>query len=461
MKLSKSGNDIFISHKRMINKKSSNIFQTFLVQIPNYILGVIAGIYMTRQLGPEGKGIYTLFMANMQLLVMFLGANLIRGLQYFISNGKIESSKLWSISLSFLLIATIICAGLIFFPLPLDELFFAKGFTSCFYKSWLVLSFFLNALNSIFIGFMQGKMKFSRINLVSLINAILNFFVFTALFYLSQSGYLHAGIKEVLILSIIIIFINTGLYLLMFKKTIKEFKIVKFSLKNDLSQLMQFLIPSYISILINFFNYRFIIWIINYYHSSEQLGYFSLALSFTQMALMGTMSVNIVMFSHFSSQKDINMAINDFKIAFKINFYLIILLTVFLILISAWIIPLFYGSVFIPSITPFNILAIGTIFLSQAQVFGHFFGAMNKNWSNSAVYLIVLTILIILSFLIVPDYGIIGGAWVNTISYFILCCIFFYLMFKNYKVSVKTLIILNKEDISRLKKLIFKSGSIR
>lgn len=440
----------------MSSRKSSNILQTFLVQIPNYILGVAAGIYMTRQLGPEGKGVYTLFIANMQLLVMFLGMNLTGGLQYFVSSGKIISSKLWSISLVSLVIFTTICAGLLYLPLPLNDLFFTKGYSSIFYRSWLLLSFFLTVLNGIFIGFLQGKKKFSKINLVSLINAILNFSVFTSLFYLAQNGYFFVGVKEVLLFSSGILFINSLLYFILFKNNVKALKIVKFSIKDDGGALSRFLIPSYISILINFFNYRFIIWIINYYHSSEQLGYFSLALGFSQMALMLTMSLNIVMFSHFSSQTDVNVAIKDFKIAFKFNLYIIVLLTGFLVLISGWIIPLFYGDIFIPSVIPFNILALGTIFLSQAQVFGHFFGAMNKNWSNSLIYSIVLILMIIMSFLIVPEYGIIGGAWVNTITYFILCQIFFYLIFRLYKVSLKSLLVITKEDINRLYKLILK-----
>ncbi|MFH2141729.1 MAG: oligosaccharide flippase family protein [Bacteroidota bacterium] len=440
---------------------SKNIFYSFFVQIPNYILGIAAGIYMTRQLGPEGKGIYTLFIANMQLLVMFLGMNLSGGLQYFVSSGKIMASKLWSISLASLVIVTIICAGLLFLPLPFDEIFFEKGYSSLFYRGWLLISFFLAVLNSVFIGFLQGKKKFAYINLVSLINAIINFFVFTSLFYLAQNRYLFVGIREVLLFTLGILFINSGLYFILFKNNIKSIKIVKFSLKEDVGTLSHFLIPSYISILINFFNYRFIIWIINYYHSSEQLGYFSLALGFSQMTLMVTMSLNIVMFSHFSSQKDVNIAIKDFIIAFKVNLYIIVFITGFLVMISSWVIPLFYGSIFTPSVIPFNILALGTIFLSQAQVFGHFFGAMNKNWTNSMAYITVLTLLIIMSFLVVPDYGIIGGAWVNTISYFILCAIFFYLIFKKYKVSIKSLLIINKEDIIRFKNLIIKDRANR
>lgn len=433
---------------------SGNVLQTFLVQIPNYILGIAAGIFMTRQLGPEGKGVYTLFIANMQFLVMFMGMNLAGGLQYFVANGKISIPKLSAISVIMLAIIGLMGAGLLFLPLPFDKVFFADGYNALIYRAWLFASFFLSMLNAIVVGFLQGKKKFPQINLVSLANASINFSVFFIVYYLSTNGYIEAGIFEVLWLSLSIILLNTILYFVFFRIHVAEGIDWRFSKRKDLKPLFHFLIPSYISILINFFNYRFIIWIINYYNASEQLGYFSLALSFSQMALMATTAINVVMFPHFSSQQDSALAIRDFKMAYKINLYVIVLATLALLIASSWIIPWFYGDAFIPSIIPFNILAMGTLFLSQAQMFGHFFGAMNKNWLNSLVYAIVLLVLIVLSFIIVPKYGIHGGAWVNALSYFMLCCVFYFLFCRIFKVNFFTLFFINKEEVQKLKSFI-------
>src|ERR1700741_3064786 len=94
---------------------SRNITHTFIVQIPNYILGIIAGIFLTRQLGPAGKGDYTLFLNNVQLLVMLLGVNLPGAIQYFLAGKKKPPERMAGISLCLLLISSILVFTFLFF----------------------------------------------------------------------------------------------------------------------------------------------------------------------------------------------------------------------------------------------------------------------------------------------------------------------------------------------------------
>ena len=43
---------------------TGNIIRTFSTQIPSIIISIVSGIFLTRLLGVEGKGIYALFFAN-------------------------------------------------------------------------------------------------------------------------------------------------------------------------------------------------------------------------------------------------------------------------------------------------------------------------------------------------------------------------------------------------------------
>jgi O-antigen/teichoic acid export membrane protein len=171
------------------------------------------------------------------------------------------------------------------------------------------------------------------------------------------------------------------------------------------------------------------------------------------MLLMITAAINIVMFPHFSSQKNLSKAKEDLVLVFKVNAYIIAAISLFMFLISAWLIPLFYGIEFSPSVLPFNILVLGTLFLSMAQVFGHFFGAMNKNWLNSILYSIVLFVLAGLSFLLVPNYGIIGGAWASTASYVLLFLLFTVMAARKFNIIPHSLFTIKNADIKRVKSL--------
>ncbi|HIP31151.1 MAG TPA: hypothetical protein EYG86_00170, partial [Crocinitomicaceae bacterium] len=56
-----------------MNSFSKSAVYTFLTQIPTQLFGIISGIFITRMLGPEGKGIYAIFYADISLFITILG----------------------------------------------------------------------------------------------------------------------------------------------------------------------------------------------------------------------------------------------------------------------------------------------------------------------------------------------------------------------------------------------------
>jgi O-antigen/teichoic acid export membrane protein len=436
-----------MSEPRTISK---NITQTFIVQIPNYILGVVAGIFLTRHLGPHGKGIYTLLLTNVQLLVMFLGLNLPGAIQYFMANKKIDAARLKGLSLLLLLVGSVLVFAFLFLIPGGGEAFLTKDYDTFYFRCYIFISFFITNFNALLTGFLQGNHNFKSVNRLSLINSVLNFVLFTSLYYAAQYNLIKAELAEVLALTVLVLVVNTVVLLISFQKFIK----IKWGLHisaEDLKPLFKFLIPAYISVLVNFFNYRLTIWLVNYYEGTENLGYFSLALNFAQMMLMVTIAINTVLFPYFASKTDFESAVKDFSFALKINMGLMLGATLGLVLFSSFLIPLFYGEVFNPSIGAVKILAVGTFFCSQAQVFGHFLGARNKNWVNTIIYAIALTCLGVLGVILVPIYGIEGAAFASGASYFVMFTIFCIFVKVKYNVGLRSLFTISKSDIQRAK----------
>jgi len=432
---------------------SGNITNTFIVQIPNYILGVAAGIFLTRQLGPEGKGAYTLLFTNVQLLVMFLGLNLPGAIQFFMANKKIEPARLTGFAFLLLFAGAGIVFILLFLIPVAGDNFLAQGYDTFFFRCYLFLSFFITNFNALIIGFLQGSYRFREVNSLSLINSVLNFIIFTAMYYASQNNLTEAGLPEVLLLTLLILFVNTIVLIFHFRRNLKMKWSLSFSAE-DIRPLMKFLIPAYSSVLINFFNYRLTIWLVNFYEGTEDLGYFSLALNFAQMMLMVTLAINTVLFPYFASKPDWESAVKDFGFALKINMCIMLSATLALVLFSPFLIPLFYGEVFTPAIIPVQILAVGTFFCSQAQVFGHFLGARNKNWINTFIYSIALISLAVLGLFLVPEYGIKGAALASGVSYLIMFTVFCVFVRVKYKVALLSLFIITKADIQRARNIL-------
>lgn len=436
-----------MSESRTISK---NITQTFIVQIPNYVLGVVAGIFLTRHLGPEGKGVYTLLLTNVQLLVMFLGLNLPGAIQYFMANKNIEAARLKGISLVFLLIGSAIVFIILFLLPGGGETFLTAENDTFFFRCYIFISFLITNFNALLTGFLQGSHQFHAVNKLSLINSILNFILFTSLYYASRYNFISPDLSTVLVVTVFVLLINTGVLFFSFQRLVKikwglHFKSV------DLKTLFKFLLPAYISVLVNFFNYRLTIWLVNYYEGTENLGYFSLALNFAQMMLMVTMAINTVLFPHFASKEDLKSAVNDFSFALKINIGLMLGATLVLVLFSGFLIPVFYGEVFNPSVDAVKILAIGTFFCSQAQVFGHFLGARNMNWVNTIIYSVALVCMGVLGVLFTPLYGIEGAALASGISYFFMFTIFCIFVRIKFNIRLLSLFIITKDEIERAK----------
>jgi O-antigen/teichoic acid export membrane protein len=432
---------------------SSNIARTFLVQIPNYILTLAAGILVTRQLGPEAKGALMLMTANVQLLVMFLGLNIPGAIQFFMANKKIPPARLSMIAFALLIITTAILFLVLFIIPQTGNLFLAENYEATFFKSYILISFFMTNFGAITIGFIQGSFRFKELNYLTLINSILNFAVFGSLFYCDYNHLFEVGLKEILFFYIVISFVNAGIGYLFFKKDLKTTLFSKFS-SDDIKTMAAFLIPSYFSILVNFFNYRLTIWQVNYYEGTENLGYFSLALNFAQMMLLVTISINTVLFPYFSAKSEWKDALKDFGFVIKVNGVIMFFASLFLVLFSWFLVPFFYGSAFKPAVNAVQILSVGTFFCSQSQVFGHFLGARNRNWVNTFVYAIALLCVASLGPVLIPIFGIEGAAIASSASYVLMFIIFCVFLKIKFKIGLLSLIKITRADIERLRSIL-------
>lgn len=432
---------------------SKNITHTFIVQIPNYILGITAGIFLTRQLGPEGKGDYTLFLNNVQLLVMALGINLPGAIQYFLAGKKMAPERLAAISLSLLLLSSILVFIFLFLIPSLGNNLLKEGYETFFFRAYIFVSFVLTFFNSIITGFLQGNHRFKEVNKVSVLNSVLNFIIFTSMYFAVRANIVTAGMKEVLALAVLILSLNTAGLFYFLRKTVVLKKPETFAL-NELKPLVSFLIPAFASVLINFFNARLNIWLVEYYAGTENLGYFSLALNFAQMMLMVTFAINTVLFPYFAATYDWETAIKNFSFALKVNMAIMASGSVALAVLAPFLIPVVYGEVFSPSILSVQLIAIGTFFCSQSQVFGHFLGARNKNWINTFIYGGALICLAVSGLILVPRYSIEGAAIAGSISYFVMFTIFCIFVKVKFKVSLLSLFIITKSDILRAKNIL-------
>jgi len=423
---------------------TGNILRTFSTQIPSIIISIISGVFLTRLLGAEGKGIYALFYANIEIMVMvfLLGCDL--GIIYFGSNKKISESKLQTIALYIISIfIPLVAITILFFDF---DFLFPKNYNTKYFKLFLIGMFSLRLINSIIAAFIKVNKSFKIINRIDLFNSVFNALTYFALFYLNSIEVINVSINLIFTVSFIILSLNTLLWIISFFKTVSINLNLRLSLKNDITPFFTYIFPVFISLVINFLNYRFDIWLVSYYKGNTQLGLYVLAVNFAQFILLYSRIIGGVMMPYLSEDDDIQRK-KYFTTYSRINFVSVLLMVTSLALVGDWLLVSLYGKEFTGSVNPFNILLIGMIFTAMSQLFSIMLFSKGKNNVALIANFVGLISTILLDILLIPKYGIIGAATATSISYFFLFMVLLVYLLVKEKINFFSLFIIKKSDL--------------
>jgi len=428
-----------------VQSLSKNIISTFLTQVPAILLSIIAGIFITRLLGPEGKGVFSVYAANIEILVLLFSFGTELGIVFFISNKKINKYKIQAIAISVLLISIILNFILIFSIQ--SEVIFVKKYDDLFYKAYLFFFFSMSFSNSIMIAFLKAKKRFNRINTVSIISAILNLSSFSILFYLVNYNLVDNSISLIFIYSIALLSINSVLYTVFFTRICKIKPNFRLSFKNEILPFYKFSFMGFLGMIINFLNYRLDIWFVQYFKGSFQLGLYALAVNFAQLVMMISKIISSVMMPYLA-ENNVKQRRNYFLQYSRINFAIIFFIIIILFFISDILIIFLYGENFKNSINPFKILIIGMIFTGASQLFSTYLSSDGRNDLCLYTHITGLFFTLILDALLIPRYGIIGSAYATFFSYVSIFSVYSGILVFKYKYTFIDLFIIKKEDFN-------------
>lgn len=426
---------------------TTNILRTFSTQIPSLIISIISGIFLTRLLGAEGKGVYAIFYANIEIMVMLFLIGCDMGIIYFGSNKKIDFSKIQGIAI-YILLLFIPALFIILLSSNLNFVF-PENYDSLFFKLFLLGMFSLQMLNTLIAAFLKTTKSFKYINRISLINSFFNLITYAFLFYLDSKGYLNISIRFIFSVSLIILGLNSLMWLYSFIKEVDFKPKFNLDLKKDIFPFFKYIFPVFISLIINFLNYRFDIWIVSYYKGNTQLGIYVLAVNFAQFILLYSKIIGGVMMPYLSEDNE-KQRIKYFTVYSRVNFLSVILMVTMLAIIGDFLLVMLYGAEFSLSSEPFSILLIGMIFTAMSQLFSIMLFSNGKNNVVLLANSIALITTVILDLLLIPKYGIIGAAWATTLSYFTLFTTLFINLIIKEKIAVSELFLIKKSDLKML-----------
>ncbi len=437
---------------------SKNILQTLFVQIPNVFLGLIAGIFITRLLGPEGKGIYAIFHANIEVLILIFSFGLNMGLVYFIANKKIPIRKILGISSWILIISSALVCIFLLSTNDQQYIIFPEKHDFLFFRFFLLFSFIFGLITSIISGVFKGKKNFRIINLFTLINGGLNISVFAVLFFFKSALPFDITVKTIFIAVLSIRTLNTLLWIFAYAKYYAIIPQLLGIKKQEFIHLFKYTSVGYFGILVNFLSYRLDIWIVSYYKGSQELGYYALAVNVAQMLLLFSKTLAVVILPYLS-ERNFQERRRLYLLFSRINSFVVLCFIILFLSLGNFFIPIIYGADFIPSVAPFYILTIAMLFTCINQIQHYYFAANNMLWYCTLANIAGMLITVLLDFTLIPRIGIMGAAYATLASYSLNFFTLYYIQIRKLEKGWVNIFFPKKQDFKDIY-LLFKGKTL-
>lgn len=429
--------------------------QTILTQIPTQLFGIVAGIFITRLLGAEGRGLYAIFYADVELFITVLGFSINTAIIYFIANGKIEKNKIVGLSV-FSSFATVLLSSILilsWWMLPFSDWFFPKELMTAKYILLLILFIFISQVNTVYSSVLQGAREFGAVNKVLFFNSVYNILLFGGVFLYSKIVNKQIGLDEILLVALLVLFLNTFQWHREYKKRFKYEIDFKIKWKNDIYPFLKMTGIVHLSNVINFFNYRLVLWVLAYYLDNKQIGIFSLGVGLSQLLSFISTPLSQVLTPFLSADNKKGRLENFMRFA-RIHFSFISLSAVITFPFVPFMIPFLYGNEFVNSVMVYNILLFGIVLSCQSKIIASFLFSSGKANLNLWATIIGFVLTFSFNFTLVRMYGINGGATAQTLTYAGIFLFVYLSMLIITKFRFYNIFIARREDISYVRQQI-------
>ena len=390
---------------------------TFLIKILSFFAGLVQSVFVTRLLGPEGKGVFSLVQAEVILFSLVLGLTLPRGVNYFSASNKMKPSKLLAMSL---LISGLGLLALILMFVLLGELgkvhfLLPENYSADFFVVYFLMSYFFLSIGNVYYSLLSGLSRFYSLSGLELGIAVARVFAFGYVYFYPPSWEI---IKFVFVLDLAISCFQNIFYFLITRYKLKVAFDWSLSWGENFRPLLKYVLPLYWTSLITVLYGRIDLWIIERLLGLVPLGIYSLAMGAAQLLGFFPIAINLVLSTYLSKSDDKEKKM-IFSTLSRLNVFFLFSGATFLCLLSDSLVPAIYGIQFAEASAPLKILVWGVVFSSIKFLFLLYNQISIKSGHNIVAELIVLFVSLSLNYLLIPSWGILGSSLSMLIANFL------------------------------------------
>ena len=384
-----------------------DVLYRFFTQFGVSALNLVTGILIARYLGPSGKGTFVIITLTAGIMVTFGNFGLGQALLYSRAKKKYTNQELWTFSLIFAVAWGITLSGIAIIILwlvaptllkiKMDSLL-AMGICAVPAMLWIEFNR----------TYLMGGHQFKLYNLVDAIRA-LSWFTLAWIFVVTFRNRLKAAVAAWLIAALV-----TGGIQLILTWSPGKMRLKRFMAMGR--DLFGYGLKTYLTTLLQFFNYRLDAFILNWFSTSAVVGIYSVAVSLAESIWQLCNAVASLVFPKVSALtgKEANRLT---PITSRLTLSTSIIMAVFLAVVGPWAIPYLYGKAFAPAVYPlwfllFGVVAFGLVKILYGDLAGRGFPGVGGWVTGTAL---VLTILF--DYTLIPLWQASGAAIASSISY--------------------------------------------
>lgn len=385
-----------------------NIISTTGSRIINAVFSFIILLLMTQFIGKEGLGTVSLLIVDITLIQLFIDLLGGSALVYFASRFSVFQmlfiAYVWNI---FIVSLIGLFFGYLFHLFPdFQEMILPGGF-----GSWVLMMALFNGWMQIHYNLLIGLKKIKSYNQLFLLQISLFLLGFLLLIFVAKQisplSYLQALLFSWIITAL------AGLIAL--RKNLKQFSLN--SIFNNTGKIMMYGLATSAGNAVHIGNKRLSFYFVRILNGLAPLGILSAAVQLTEGLRIIAQSIALVQFSAISNSNDKeyakNLTVKSMKFALTVTF---LALLVLLALPTS-----FYGIIFSQSFIQIKgvifSLSPAVLALAANAVFSHYFSGTGRPKTNLHANITGSVITILLAFLLIQPFGIIGAAWVASGSY--------------------------------------------
>ncbi len=432
-----------------MNSISKNSTITFSSQILIFVLGLATSIILARALGPKGRGIYTLIILIPTIMLRLGSLGIEVANVYFTGSKKYKIEDIVSNSLlSSILLGSILF--LLFFNIyhiSIFQNFLKSNQLKDIYLWFAVLAIPFSLLSEYLGNIILGKEEIITFNKINILRAVFNLMVIMILLLIFKQGIFGV------IIAYFLTSIFTALLVIFF---IKKYTKINFYYNGKLfKDTINYGIIAYFSNLTTFLNYRLDMFLVAFFLSPIEVGYYSIAVGIAERIWMLPNSISTVLFPRISSIENTKANNLTPRVA-RHTFFIILIISLIIAVLAKLLIKILFGDVFLPAILPLLILLPGIISISVAQIICTDLVGRGKPKYSLYSSVISLGVNIPLNLWLIPRWGISGAAFASTVAYIMGTLVIISIFVKISHKSWGEILIIKKIDLQNYRRFILK-----